>query len=192
MSRFDKSTLNPLIRDASRRITAALGQDDITARADALVSAREENTEAVAKISKRQKWKMLGLAALAVVGIAGAAAGGIVATSVIAAVAGTTGFAYPLMAAGVSLFGGAAAFLGITVGENNTLNAIAKGLDQKINSEVSNLVTAYPAETAKSSRLSAFLKRTFNPAASNVALTDIPQAQTIATQMRVNTAPGTP
>ena len=82
MALFQMKTLDSLVQKASRRIDAALGVDDITARTDSLLTAREENEAAFGQASRRQIYRMAGAGALAVAGGLVAATGIITATSV--------------------------------------------------------------------------------------------------------------
>ena len=54
MALFQLKPLDSLVQKASRRIDAALGVDDITARTDSLLTAREENGAAFGQASRRQ------------------------------------------------------------------------------------------------------------------------------------------
>jgi hypothetical protein len=75
VTRFQLKTLDPLVRDASGRIDAALGAQDITARTDGLLAARMENGAAFKHAARRQIFKMASALALLVVGGLAAALG---------------------------------------------------------------------------------------------------------------------
>lgn len=182
MAKFRDKILKTLVERASDSIKAASGIADITERTDALVAAREENDKNFGKTARRQLLKVAGFAALGLAGAAAAVVGLMTATSMVAVLAGTSGFAIPLAVAGFALEGVSA--IGIAVSSGNysdvakAREASASASEQALNQ----LAKTYPAETAKSSRLSAFLKRTFNPAAKEAPNTTAPKPNAPAVQ----------
>jgi hypothetical protein len=75
MALFQLKTLDSMVQKASGRIDTALRVDDIAARTDSLLTAREENGAAFGQAARRQIYKMAASGALAVAGGLVAAAG---------------------------------------------------------------------------------------------------------------------
>jgi hypothetical protein len=167
MARFQQKILDPLTRDANSKLDQALAVGDITERADALVTARDDGEASFKKAINGQKLRVAGAAVAGTIGAAAAAFGFWTATSLLAVLAGTTGAAIPFALAGLAL-AGASIVVGASSGSNiGKLTETWKSFSKKADSAISSLVTAHPEEAQKSSKLSAFLKRVFNPAASD-------------------------
>jgi len=166
MATFQLKTLNSLVETASARIDAALRIEDIAARTDGLLAAREENGAAFGPAAWRQIYKVIGAGAMAIVGGFAAAIGVMAARSIFAQLAGTTGYSIPVAITGVIVCGGGLFLLAIAGLNYKHVKDSLKSLNGKIDRAVSGLIEAYPQETSKSSRLAAFLKQTFDPAAS--------------------------
>ena len=166
MSTFRLKKLDSLVDTASARIDAALRIEGIAARTDGLLAAREENGAAFGPAAWRQIYKVIGAGAMAIVGGFAAVLGVTTATSILAVLAGTTGYSIPVAIAGVIVCGGGLFLLVIAAVNYKRVQDSLQSLNGKIDRAVSGLIEAYPQETSKSSRLAAFLKQTFDPAAS--------------------------
>jgi hypothetical protein len=168
MRTFQPKKLHSLVEAASARIDGAQRIEDIAARTDGLLAAREENGATLRAAAWRQTFKVIGAGAMAIVGGLAAALGVMTARSIFAILAGTTGYAIPLAIAGVIVCGGGLFLLAIAAVNYKRVKDSLKSLNAKIDLAVSGLIEAYPQETSKSSRLAAFLKQTFDRAASRV------------------------
>jgi hypothetical protein len=129
-------TLDSLVHKASGEIDAALGVEDIASRTDGLQAARAENGTVFGRAARRQFYKMMGAALLAIAGGLAVALGIITARSIFATLAGTTGLAIPLAIAGAIVFAAGASFLGVAVVNYNRVKSAWKSLDAKIDHSV--------------------------------------------------------
>ncbi len=139
MSGFELKILDPLVRNASLKIDAALGAEDIAARTQGLLTARDDNEAAFGRIAKRQVYKMLGSGLLACLGALAAAFGIMAATSVFAIIAGTTGDAIPLVVAGAVVFLAGATFLVVASANSNRVKRAGKPLAAKTDEAIARL-----------------------------------------------------
>ena len=142
MALFQLKTLDSMVQKASGRIDTALRVDDIAARTESLLTARQENGAAFGQAARRQIYKMAASGALAVAGGLVAAFGIITATSIFAILAGTTGLAIPVAIAGGTAFGIGAASFGISAVNYNRVKRAWQSLNGKIDHAVSSLVKA--------------------------------------------------
>jgi hypothetical protein len=132
VARFQLKSLDSVVRKASGRIDAALSLEDITARTDALRSARGENGTAFRQAARRQICKMLGAGLLAIVGGLATAVGITAARSIFATLAGTTGYSIPIAIAGFVAFAAGASFLGVAAVNYTRIKNAWKSLNGRI------------------------------------------------------------
>ncbi len=187
LTSFRDEILKNIIHKASDRLKSASNIGGITERTDALIAAREENDRSFDKASFGPNLKIWGLGMLQTLGTLAAVSGLTIGLGMVLPLAiGAGGLAVlPLMLATFTGYG-AAAFGTIRgmeyIADRITSTAAADRRDiaeakkesaDAADQALTQLRQVYPAETAKSTRLAAFLKRTFNPAA-----TDAPKAAT--------------
>lgn len=176
MAGFTQKIVDPLLKQGIARLEEAQKTQDVTARTDDIINASYKNDLDFLDATKKILPRKLKAAAAMFVGALAAAGGIMAATSLVAAVAGTTGFAIPLAVAGVAVFGGGLGVFSKAQSDQNKL-AHARGVVSRMaEGTIRNLVKVFPAETAKASKLASYLKSKFNPAASDNA----PDAAAIA------------
>ncbi len=166
MAGFNQKILDPLTKEANGKLEQALGAEDITARTDGLITARDESEAKFKTAYRNEALKTAGAGATGLLGLAATYLGISTATSLIALLAGTTGFAIPLAIIGAVVAGASGVSAYKTAGNMDKLKNAWNAFSKKADAEVKNLVQAHPEETAKSSKLSAYLKRVFNSSAS--------------------------
>jgi hypothetical protein len=173
---FMQKIVDPLVQRSLSRVLKAQDAQDVTQRTDDIINAKYTNDIEFLKETRKVLRRKLGFVALMGIGALAFAGGVMAATSLVAAIAGTTGFAIPLALAGATAF---VAGAGLTLKSNDDRDRLDYARDmvsRTTEGMIRNLMQVFPAETAKASKLAAYLKSTFNPAASNDAATTAPQA----------------
>ncbi len=170
MQSFEQKVIAPLLQSAQQTIDAAARIPDVTARAERLVEGSDDVSASFSRVAERQLFKAAGFVMLGT--LAGVATmlsvTGIAASSLVAVMVGGAVSAPSLPAAFGSLgvFLGSMAGAGIMTEKYKAVKSAWNAVNAKFDRAVRTLAAAHPTETATSLKLKAFLKRTFNPAAS--------------------------
>ncbi len=170
MANFEQKVISPLLQSAEEKLAIAERIPDIATRAERLVEGSDDVSVSFSKAADRQLFKAAGFVMLGTVAavatmlsVTGIAASSLAAIMIGGAVSAAPSL--PAAAGSLAVFFGSMAGAGIMTEKYKAVKSAWNGVNAKFDKAVRTLVAAHPVETEKSSKLKAFLKRTFNPAA---------------------------